>query len=134
MHRLKSWSLPIAAALILLVTMGGRQTVGLFIAPLDEASGLGIVAISLAIAIGQLTWGLAQPVFGALADRFGPGRVVAIGGVMLAGGLVLGPFARSDWALIMTLGVISACGAGAGSLSILIGAVSQRVASERRSF
>ena len=134
MHRLKSWSLPIAAALILLVTMGGRQTVGLFIAPLDQASGLGIVAISLAIAIGQLTWGLAQPVFGALADRFGPGRVVAVGGVMLAGGLALTPFARSEWALIMTLGVISACGAGAGSLSILIGAVSQRLAPERRSF
>src|SRR5712692_1428393 len=129
-----SWSLPIAAALILLITMGGRQTVGLFIAPLDEATGLGIVSISLAIAIGQFTWGMAQPLFGALADRFGPGKVIAIGGVLLAAGLALTPFVHSEWALIATLGIVSAFGAGAGSLSILIGAVSQRLAPEKRSF
>jgi MFS family permease len=128
-----SWSLPVAAAMILLITMGGRQTVGLFVDPIDQATGLGIVSISLAIAIGQLVWGLAQPVLGGLADRFGPGRIIAIGGVMLAAGLALTPFARSEWALIATLGVLSAFGAGAGSLSILIGAVSQRVAPERRS-
>ena len=133
MGRRFSWSLAIAAALILLVTMGGRQTIGLFIAPLDETTGLGIVSISLAVAIGQLVWGLAQPVFGGFADRFGPGRVIAVGGVMLAAGLALTPFVQSEWALIATLGVLSAFGAGAGSLSILIGAVSQRIAPEHRS-
>src|SRR5207248_1401025 len=51
-----AWTLPIAAAAILLITMGGRQTIGLFIAPLDEATGLGIVAISLAVAIGQFVF------------------------------------------------------------------------------
>jgi MFS family permease len=133
MGRRFSWSLAIAAAVILLVTMGGRQTIGLFIAPLDQATGLGIVSISLAVAIGQLVWGLAQPVFGGFADRFGAGRVIAIGGVLLATGLALTPFVHSEWALIATLGVISAFGAGAGSLSILIGAVSQRIAPEQRS-
>jgi len=129
-----AWTLPIAAAAILLITMGGRQTIGLFIAPLDEATGLGIVAISLAVAIGQLVWGFAQPVFGGFADRFGPGRVIVIGGIMLAAGLALTPFVHSEWALIATLGLLSAFGAGAGSLSILIGAVSQRLAPEQRSF
>src|SRR5205823_8756988 len=81
------WTLPLAAAAILLITMGGRQTIGLFVAPLDQATGLGIVAISLAIAIGQFTWGLAQPIFGALADRFRPGRAIAVGGLMLALGI-----------------------------------------------
>src|SRR4051794_15003718 len=128
-----AWTLPVAAAAILLITMGGRQTIGLFIAPLDDATGLGIVAISLAIAIGQLVWGLAQPLFGGFADRFGAGRVIAIGGVMLAAGLALTPFVHSEWALIATLGVLSAFGAGAGSLSILIGAVAQRPAPEQRS-
>jgi MFS family permease len=128
-----SWSLAIAAALILLITMGGRQTIGLFIAPLDEATGLGIVSISLAVAIGQLVWGFAQPVFGGFADRFGAGKVIAVGGVLLAAGLALTPFVHSEWALIATLGVVSAFGAGAGSLSILIGAVSQRIAPEQRS-
>src|SRR5438477_517322 len=100
--RLRTWSLPVAAALILLITMGGRQTIGLFIAPLDQATGLGIVAISLAVAIGQLVWGLAQPLLGAVADRYGPGRVIAAGGVMLAAGLALTPFVHSESALIVT--------------------------------
>jgi MFS family permease len=113
--------------------MGARQTIGLFIAPLDDATGLGIVSISLAVAIGQFVWGLGQPVFGAFADRFGPGRVIAFGGIMLAAGTAMTPFVRSEWALIATLGIVSAFGAGAGSLSILIGSVMQRLSVERRS-
>jgi MFS family permease len=128
------WPLIAAACAILLITMGARQTIGLFIAPLDATTGLGIVSISLAVAIGQFVWGLGQPVFGAFADRFGPGRVIAFGGIMLAAGLAMTPFVRSEGALIATLGVVSAFGAGAGSLSILIGSVMQRLPGERRSF
>jgi MFS family permease len=72
------WGLPLAAAAILLVTTGGRQTIGLFVAPLDEATGLGIVGISLAVAIGQFVWGATQPFFGAVADRFGVGWMVIV--------------------------------------------------------
>ena len=128
------WTLPLAAAAILLVTTGGRQTIGLFVAPLDQATGFGIVSISLAIAIGQFTWGFSQPFFGAVADRFGPGRVIVFGGVMLALGTALVPFVNSEWQLIAVLGVISAFGAGAGSFSILIGSVLQRLPPEKRSF
>jgi len=127
------WPLVATAAIILLITMGARQTIGLFIAPLDSATGLGIVSISLAVAIGQFVWGLAQPVFGAFADRYGPGRVIAFGGIMLAVGTAATPFVRSEWALIAVLGIVSAFGAGAGSLSILIGSVMQRLPGERRS-
>src|SRR5580700_10197997 len=127
------WPLIAAACAILLITMGARQTIGLFTAPLDAATGLGIVSISLAVAIGQFVWGLGQPVFGAFADRFGPGRVIAFGGVMLAAGMAMTPFVRSEWALIAVLGIVSAFGAGAGSLSILIGSVMQRLPGERRS-
>jgi MFS family permease len=66
---------PLAAAGILMVTMGARQSLGLFMAPLNAAStGLGIVTISLALAVGQFTWGAIQPVAGAVADRYGPRR------------------------------------------------------------
>jgi MFS family permease len=124
----------LVASAVLMITMGSRQTIGLFIAPLNAASGLGIVAISLAAAIGQFTWGLAQPIFGALADRFGPGRVLVVGGLMLAAGIALTPFVHTELELILVLGVLTAAGAGAGSFSILIGAVLQRLPAERRSF
>ena len=128
------WGLVITAGAILLITMGARQTIGLFIAPLDNATGLGIVAISFAVAVGQFVWGLSQPVFGGFADRYGPGRVIAFGGIMLAAGTAMVPFVRSEWTLIAVLGIVSAFGAGAGSLSILIGSVMQRLAGQRRSF
>ena len=128
------WTLPLAAAAILLVTTGGRQTIGLFVAPLDDATGLGIVTISLAVAIGQFTWGAVQPVFGALSDRYGSGRVIVAGGLLLAAGTALVPFVRTEGELIATIGLVSALGAGAASFSILIGGVLQRLPPERRSF
>src|ERR1700722_17708719 len=128
------WLMIAGASAILLITMGARQTIGLFIAPLDSATGLRIGSISLAVAIGQFVWGLGQPVFGAFAARFGPGRVIAFGGIMLAAGTAATPFVHSEAALIGTLGLVSAFGAGAGSLSILIGSVMQRLPGERRSF
>jgi MFS family permease len=132
--RVNTWPLVLAASAILLVTMGVRQSLGLFVSPLNTSTGLGIVAISFALAIGQFVWGAAQPVFGAIADRYGPGRVIVAGAVMLAVGMVATPFASSKWALVLCLGVLSAAGAGAGSFSILIGATSRHLPPERRAF
>ena len=128
------WMSTLTAAAILLITTGGRQTIGLFIAPLDHETGLGIAGISLAVAIGQFVWGAVQPVFGALADRYGPARVIVAGGLLLALGMASIPFVHSQAGLIGSLGVVSALGAGAASFSILIGGVLQRLPAERRSF
>ena len=124
----------LCAAAILMITMGARQSMGLFIAPINQASGLGIVSISFALAVGQFVWGAVQPVFGAIADKHGASRVMTFGSLLLAAGLALTPFTRSEWALLMTLGVLSAAGAGAGSFSILIGATASQLPPERRSF
>ena len=128
------WLMIVCATVIMMITAGGRQTMGLFVAPLDSATGLGIIAISLAMAVGQLMWGVGQLLFGALADRYGPGRVIVLGGLMMALGTALTPFVRSEWALIITLGLLSAFGSGAGSFAILIGTSSQRIPLERRPF
>jgi len=128
------WTLMIAAAAILMITMGARQSLGLFISPIGQSTGMGIVSISFALAIGQFVWGAVQPVFGAIADRQGPTRILVLGTLLLAAGLALTPFANSPWALMMTLGVLSAAGAGAGSFSILIGATASRLTPQRRSF
>lgn len=128
------WPLMLAAASVLMVTTGLRQCLGLFVSPIDQATGLGIASISFALAVGQFTWGAVQPAFGALADHHGSGRVLAFGAVLLCAGLVAAGLARSEWALILSLGLVSAAGAGAGSFSILIGAMASRIPAERRSF
>ena len=128
------WMLVVSAALILAVTMGIRNALGLFVSPLNTSTGLGIVTISFALAVGQFVWGAAQPIFGALADRAGSFRIIAIGAVLLALGLALTPFMHTSFGLILVLGVLSAAGAGGGSFSILIGAAAQRLPAERRAF
>lgn len=122
----------LAAAGILMVTMGARQSLGLFVSPLNTATGLGITTISLALAVGQFAWGAIQPVAGAVADRYGA-RAVLIGGlVMLAVGSAITPYMGSGFGLVVSLGLLSAMGAGAGSFSVLIGAAAQRLPIEAR--
>lgn len=129
-----AWPLLLASAAILMITMGARQTTGLFMSPINTATGLGIGAISFALAIGQFVWGAAQPVFGAVADKFGASRVIIAGAFMLAIGLAITPFMQSSAGLIVAMGILTAAGAGAGSFSILIGATAQRIPAEKRSF
>ncbi len=122
------------AAGVLCITMGVRQSMGLYVGPLNTATGLGIAKISLALAIGQFAWGLVQPLAGALADKKGP-RVVLIGAILLLSlGCAVTPFVESEAALILSLGLLSAMGSGAASFSVLIGATAQKIpASDRGS-
>ena len=129
-----AWLLILAASAILMITMGARLTTGLFMSPINTSTGLGIASISFALAVGQFTWGAAQPVFGAVADKFGSAKVIILGALMLAAGLALTPFVSSQWGLMFTMGFLSAAGAGAGSFSILIGATAQRLPPARRPF
>ncbi len=62
----------LAAAAVLMVTMGARQSLGLFVFPINDSTGLGLVTISFALAFGQFIWGAIQPLAGAVADRYGP--------------------------------------------------------------
>lgn len=117
----------LAAAGILMVTMGVRQSLGLFVSPLMLSTGLGITTISFALAVGQFAWGAIQPIAGGLADRFGP-RAVLVGGlVVMALGSAITPFMTSGFGLVVSLGLLSAMGSGAGSFSVLIGAAAQRL-------
>src|ERR1700681_1100308 len=134
---MRTWGKPavvvtLSAAGILMVTMGARQSLGLFVSPLNSSTGLGITTISLALAVGQFMWGAIQPVAGAVADRYGPGKVLVAGLVVLSTGTALTPFMTSGFGLIVALGVLAAIGSGAGSFSVLIGAASKKLAPEER--
>jgi predicted MFS family arabinose efflux permease len=123
-----------AAAAILMLTMGARQTSGLFLLPVTQSTGVSVVALSLALAIGQFVYGAAQPLFGAMADKYGAVRVIIFGSVLLALGMVLTPVFASSAGLIFTMGVLAPAGAAAGSFSVLIGLAAQRLPAEKRSF
>ena len=126
------WAVTLSAAGILMVTMGARQSLGLFLAPLNNTTGLGIASISLAMAVGQFMWGAVQPIAGAIADHYGPRRVLLGGLVLLALGSAVTPFMDSTWGLVFSLGILSAVGSGAGSFSVLIGAATNRLPLEAR--
>ena len=112
---------------MLMVTMGARQSMGLFVSPMNISTGLGVVTISFAMAINQFVWGAVQPFTGALADRYGAGRVLVAGVLIFALGSALTPEVTTSLGLVLTIGLLSAVGSGAVSFSVLIGAVSRRV-------
>lgn len=122
----------LAAAGILMVTMGVRQSFGLFVSPLNSATGMGVATVSLALAIGQLSWGAIQPVAGALADRYGVRVVLVAGLVVLAAGCALTPFVDDGFGLAVSLGLLASMGSGIGSFSVLIGAAAQRLPADAR--
>ena len=126
------WITTLMAAAILMITMGARQSMGLYVGPLNTDTGLGIVTISLAMAIGQFMWGAIQPIAGAFADKYGPRPVLLTGLFTLVIGSALTPFITSSWGLILTMGVLTAIGAGACSFSVLLGAAAQRMPAESR--
>jgi predicted MFS family arabinose efflux permease len=113
--------LVLAAAGILLLTMGVRQSLGLFVLPIVTATGVSLVSVSFALAIGQFVWGAAQPLFGAVADHYGTYRVLIFGAVLLAAGGALATLSSSAFGFTLTLGILLAAGTAAGSFAILIG-------------
>ena len=126
------WVTTLMAASILMITMGTRQSMGLYVGPLNTDTGLGIVSISLAMAIGQFVWGAVQPIAGAFADKYGPRPVLLYGLLILVVGTAVTPFVNSQMGLIFTMGILTAMGAGACSFSVLLGAAAQRMPATSR--
>jgi predicted MFS family arabinose efflux permease len=125
--------LMIAASGILLLTMGVRQSLGLFVLPIVTATGASLVSVSFALAIGQFVWGASQPLFGAVADHYGAYRVLIWGAVLLAAGGALATRSSSGVGFTLTLGILLSAGTAAGSFAILIGVTSRSLSPDRRS-
>jgi MFS family permease len=126
-----AWLLVGAAVGLLAVIMGTRQVFGLFLSPLNSATGLGIATISFAVAVSQLTWGAAQPLTGLLAERYGAARVIAAGCLLAAACGALVPYANSAAALTLVLGC-AGIAATVGSPAFLVGTVSRHFSAPRR--
>ena len=122
----------LAAGAVFALGLGVRQSQALFIGPINSSTGIGYAAISLAFAVGQLMWGVAMPVAGAIADRWGPRPVMLTGALMVAAATAATPLATSTAALVVTIGLFAACGASAIGPGLLMSAAGRWIPEARR--
>jgi len=122
-----------AGCLIGMITFGPRSAIGQFQLPILGDFQLGSDVFSFAMALQYLFWGLGQPFAGALADRFGTGRVLSVGAVIYAAGLTLMAWASTPTSFTLTAGVLLGFGISACSFNLVIGAFGKLLPAHRRS-
>ncbi|GLX88196.1 MFS transporter [Pseudomonas weihenstephanensis] len=130
--RNSGWVL-LGSALILALSLGVRHGFGLFLPPMSAQFGWGREVFAFAIALQNLIWGLAQPFTGALADRFGAAKVVIVGGVLYAVGLLLMGLSDSPLSLSLSAGLLIGIGLSGTSFSVILGVVGRALPPQNRS-
>ncbi|MBX9824425.1 MAG: MFS transporter [Xanthobacteraceae bacterium] len=136
--KLAPWRTPMVliaiGCVIALIAFGPRSALGQFLAPLSFERGWGREAFSFAIAVQNLLWGAAQPFTGALADRFGPVRVLCVGAILYAVGLAWMSQATTIAGLDLSAGVMIGFGLAGCSFPMVIGALGKLVPESWRGF
>jgi MFS family permease len=131
-----SWRTPlviiVCGCAIALLSFGPRSTLGFFIQPMSREFAWGRDVFSLAIAVQNLLWGLGQPLAGAIADRFGLLRVMIVGALLYAGGLLLMRYAATPLSLDLGAGVLIGFGLSGCSFNLVLSAFSKLLPPERR--
>ena len=122
-----------AACAIAMLGFGARSSFGLFLEPMTTARGWGRETFALALAVQNLLWGLALPFAGALSDRFGPPRVLAVGALIYAAGIWGMTTAETASMLQATAGILVGVGVAFTAFSIALAAMAKVVGPERRS-
>jgi len=120
--------------MIALLAFGPRSALGQFLTPLSFEHGWGREAFSFAIAVQNLLWGAAQPFAGAVADRFGPVRVLSAGAILYALGLIGMAYAPSTATLDLSAGLLVGVGLAGCSFPMVIGALGKLVPENWRAF
>ena len=127
------WLIIAAGCLIAMLTFGPRSAMGFFQIPLLEEKGWDRTTFGLAMAIQNLLWGFGQPVFGAIADKFGTARVLVASAVLYSAGLVVMAIAPIPFWLHFGGGVLIGLGIAAGSFGIILAAFARNVPANKRS-
>jgi MFS family permease len=119
--------------LITLIAFGPRSTLGFFLTPLSSANHWGRDVFAFALALQNLLWGIGQPLGGIIADRFGTMRVVCVGALLYAVGLVLMSHATSAPLLDASAGVLVGFGLAGCSFPVVLAAFGKILPPEWRS-
>ncbi|HIF9085527.1 TPA: MFS transporter [Photobacterium damselae] len=115
---------------ILIISLGIRQSFGIFMMPISDTFHTGREFFSLAIALQNLLFGLFQPFVGMAADRFGARRIIIVGAIAYGVGLYLTSLAATPSVLYLTIGALIGLGLSATSYVIILGAVARVVPAE----
>src|SRR3972149_7347945 len=110
----------VCGSLISIICNGMRATSGLYLQPMTMAQGGGRETFSLAIALQNLFWGLASPFFGAVADRYGAGRTLAVGALLMVAGYYGMAHAQTALELFTTAGALIGGGVAASGPPLVV--------------
>ncbi|MDV3250517.1 MFS transporter [Devosia sp. BK] len=124
----------IAGCIIAAIGFGTRGAFGLFTLPATEDLGLSREQWAMAMAVQNLVWGIAQPFAGGFADRYGTGRVLAVGGLIYALGVLGMSFSTDVLSLTITAGLVTGTGIAVASFGVVMAAFGRVVPAEKRSF
>jgi len=130
----QAWIMVLAGGIVMGLALGVRHVQGLFMVPVTMERGWSRETFGFAMAIQNLTWGIAQPITGMVADRFGSIKVIAGGLVFYAAGLFFMAQATTSSALIWSAGVCIGIALSGTSFGAVYGALSRLVEPERRSW
>lgn len=125
------WLVLLAAGTIVGLAMGLRQVMGLYLKPLTEELGIGREPFSNAMAVANLTWGVLTIVAGAVADKYGAGRVLVVSGLATVASFYLLATAQSPLDLYVA-GLLAGAGVAGTGVPALVGAVGRAAPTERR--
>jgi len=125
-HSRQTWRTPgiivICGCMIAILSFGPRSSLGFFLTPMSQENGWGRDVFSLALAMQNLLWGMAQPFAGAIADRYGALRVLSGGAFMYCLGLILMANAHSPAMLELSAGALLGFGLSGCSFNIVLAA------------
>ena len=132
-----TWRTPVIilifGTVIMMVSFGARAGFGLFLQPISVDFGWGREVFAFSVAIQNLFWGLSQPIAGAIADKYGSGRVIAVCIALLALGLYLMARVSTPGELTLTAGILVGVGLSGTSFGVILAVISRNVPEHRRS-
>jgi MFS family permease len=122
----------ICGCAIAMLSFGPRSSFGFFVQPMSRELTWGRDVFGLALALQNLLWGLGQPIAGAIADRFGALRVMSVGALLYAAGLVLMRYAATPGSLDLGAGILIGFGLSGCSFNLVLSSFSKLLPPERR--